>query len=61
MEKSIVFHVPDERFDRITPFQFSANTASDATFLPGFENLTIVNVVTTITEVDITPFGALSG
>ena len=61
MQESIRFHVSDERLDRITPFQFSANTVGHPAFLAGFEHLNTVNVVTAIPEVDITPLGMLPG
>ena len=59
MQKSIVFHVYDNRLDRIASFEFAPDAASHTALLPGFENFNIGHIVTAIAEIHITTFGAL--
>ncbi len=51
MHKAIVFHVADDRFDRITSIQFTPDAARHTTLLSCFEYLNIRHVVTAITQI----------
>jgi hypothetical protein len=57
MQKSIVLHVSDDRFDRIAAFKLAPDATSHTALLSGFEYLNIGHIVTAITKIDITTLG----
>ena len=57
VQKTVVPHVPDDRFDGVASFEFAPDAARHAALLSGFEHLDIINIVTAITQIDITTFG----
>ena len=61
MQKSVVFHVSNNRFDSNRSFELTPDAASYTALLSCFKNLNIGNVVTAIAEIDITTLGALPG
>ncbi len=61
MHKAVIFHVSDDRFDRVASFKLAPDAASYTTLLSCFEYLNIGHVVTAIAEIHITTFGALPG
>jgi len=60
MQESVDFHVSHDRFDSVASFELTLDPASHTAPLPAFEDLNIVNVVTTIAEIHITTLGTLS-
>ena len=61
MHEPIIFHVTDDWFDGIAPFELTSDAASDTALLSCLEYFNIGHVVTTISQINITSLGTLSG
>ncbi len=59
MHQPVVFHVTDDRLDRITPFQFAPDAICHTPFLTCFENHDILDIVAAVTQINVTAFQSL--
>jgi len=61
VQLAVGFHVPDGRLDCASPFELSFHLGRHASFSAGDKNLRVLNAMSPVSPVNITPFYSLAG